>query len=88
MSSHTSTTTTRDATQNASPRPLRDRSWNELDGKDSDWPCCCTIQGGGAAGAGSTCPAHLILNVRQEEKLVRSVSTERFNDYKYTQIIW
>lgn len=31
MSSHTSMKATRDTTQNALPRPLRDRSWNELE---------------------------------------------------------
>lgn len=45
MSSRTSMKTTRHATQNALPRPLRDGSWNELQ-KPIGLFFVCAIKGG------------------------------------------
>lgn len=74
MSSHTSMKTTRDTTQNALPRPLRDRSWNEL-----EKTVVCASKGG----------VQLELSRSPDpqcaprEKLLRSVSAERLNGDKY-----
>lgn len=83
LSSHTSMKTTRDTTQNALPRPLRDRSWNELEKTLIGlFSVVCAIKGGVQLERFPPVQVNWSSTwAKSALKLFHSVSSEKLNNY-------